>query len=287
MRPMPAEKVSDEVRALVERALVEDVGQGDVTSEVLVPPDTSVLAEVNQKAPGVIFGLAVAGEAFAQAGAHHFTAKAEEGRWREEVPSPIAGASGPARALLAGERVALNFLGPLSGVATLTARFVNAVEGTKAKILDTRKTIPGLRVLEKQAVASGGGLNHRMGLWDAILIKENHIALSKGVRDAVERARRGRPDLPVEVECRTLGELSEAIAGGASRVLLDNMEPSSMDSAVVLARGATQKVELEASGGVSLHNVRRIAETGVDYISVGALTHSAPALDLSMLIKPV
>jgi nicotinate-nucleotide pyrophosphorylase (carboxylating) len=282
---MPTSKASEEVRALVERALAEDLGSGDVTSEILVAPDEAALAQIRQKAPGVIFGLEAAGEVFAQTGAHHFTPKATEGPWREQVPAAIASASGPARSLLAAERVALNLLGHLSGVATLTARFVKAVEGTKAKILDTRKTTPGLRALEKQAVAAGGGVNHRMGLDDAILIKENHIAFSRGVRDAVERARRARPDLPVEVECRTLGELSEALAAGASRVLLDNMEPSTMDSAVDLARGATQRAELEASGGVSLHNVQRIAETGVDYISVGALTHSAPALDLSMLLQ--
>lgn len=283
---MPDRKVTEEVRALVERALTEDVGPGDVTAEALVPPDTHALAKLTQKAPGVIYGLAAAGEAFSQAGAPHFDPKAVEGEWRDEVPAPVAVATGPARSLLAAERVALNLLGHLSGVATLTARFVRAVEGTKAKILDTRKTTPGLRELEKQAVAAGGGQNHRMGLYDAILIKENHVALTRGIRDAVERARRGRPDLEVEIECRSLSEVSGAIAAGATRVLLDNMDPSAMDSAVALARGAHQRVELEASGGVALHNVRRIAETGVDYISVGALTHSAPALDLSMLVQP-
>ena len=277
----------DELRKLVERALAEDIGSGDVTSEALVSPEAQGRARIVQKAPGVIFGLEAAREAFAQAGASDFRPKATEGEWRDTVPAQVAVVNGPARALLAGERLALNLLGHLSGIATLTAHFVLAVEGTKAKILDTRKTTPGLRVLEKEAVLAGSGHNHRMGLYDAILIKENHIALAGGLREAVARARRRRPDLPVEVECTSLSEVSEALSAGAQRILLDNMDPSTMDSAVVLARGGEGKVELEASGGVTLSKVRRIAETGVDYISVGALTHSAPALDLSMSIEPV
>lgn len=190
----------------------------------------------------------------------------------------------------AAERTALNFLCHLSGVATLTARFVAAVEGTGARILDTRKTTPGLRALEKAAVAAGGGTNHRMGLDDAILIKENHIALAGGLAEAVRRARAAEPELAVEVECRDLAELEVALDAAADRVLLDNMDPEELRRAAELrdagvrTHGAT--ATLEASGGVTIDNVAEIAATGVDFISVGALTHSAPALDLSMLLEP-
>ena len=191
-------------------------------------------------------------------------------------------------ALLAAERTALNFLGHLSGVATLTARFVEAVAGTGARILDTRKTTPGLRGLEKAAVAAGGGRNHRMGLYDAILIKENHIALAGSVAKAVHVARTARPDLPVEVECRDLEEVAYALGVGADQLLLDNMDIETLRKAVELrdtAAGA-KPPSLEASGGVDLKTVRPIAETGVDFISVGALTHSAPTLDFSLLLEP-
>ncbi len=277
---------SPELRELIARALAEDLGSGDVTAAAVVPLGTGAEAGLIQKQPGVLFGLDAAREAFAQVGAESFDARVPEGEWGDVVPSTVASVAGPARALLGAERVALNLLGRLSGIATLTARYVRAVEGTGVEILDTRKTTPGLRALEKAAVAAGGGRNHRMGLYDAILIKENHAALAGGVRAAVELARRGAEG-PVEVECRSLSEVSEAISAGADRVLLDNMDPKTMDSAVALARGGAGTVALEASGGVTLENVRRIAETGVDSISVGALTHSAPALDLSMLLKGV
>ncbi len=261
------------------------MGPGDVTAEVLVSPEARGRATLNQKQPGIVFGIELAKEAFLQAGAPHFFEKSVDGQLHAQVPVEIAIVDGPARALLAAERVALNLLGHLSGIATLTAQFVNAVEGTGVQILDTRKTTPGLRALEKAAVAAGGGRNHRMGLYDAMLIKENHIALAGGVREAVERARRGRPDLEIEVECQALSEVSEALSAGARRLLLDNMDASTMSSAAVLVRGAEGgKVTLEASGGVTLQNVRSVAETGVDCISVGALTHSAPALDLSMTL---
>jgi nicotinate-nucleotide pyrophosphorylase (carboxylating) len=197
----------------------------------------------------------------------------------------VARAEGPARALLAAERTALNLLCHLSGVATLTARFVRQVEGTGARILDTRKTIPGLRALEKAAVAAGGGTNHRMGLYDAILIKENHAALAGGVGEAVRRARDQRPDLPVEVECRNLDEVGQGVEAGADRLLLDNMSPAQLQEAVSAARGGGSGPELEASGGITLENVAEIAASGVDYVSIGALTHSAPALDLSMTLE--
>jgi nicotinate-nucleotide pyrophosphorylase (carboxylating) len=197
----------------------------------------------------------------------------------------VARAEGPARALLAAERTALNLLSHLSGIATLTTRFVREVDGTGARILDTRKTTPGLRALEKAAVAAGGGTNHRMGLFDAILIKENHAALAGGVGEAVRRAQEARPDLPVEVECRDLEEVREAVEVGADRILLDNMMPAQLQEAVSAARRGGGGPELEASGGVTLENVAEIAASGVDFISVGALTHSAPALDLSMTLE--
>jgi nicotinate-nucleotide pyrophosphorylase (carboxylating) len=276
--------VDSETRELVASALLEDLGAGDVTGEAVVPEDASGKATITQKAPGVLFGLDVAAEVFRQAGAGELDAVAGEGDWRDEVPAPVARVDGPARALLAAERTGLNLLCHLSGVATLTARFVQEVEGSGARILDTRKTLPGLRALEKAAVAAGGGTNHRMGLYDAILIKENHAALAGGVGEAVTRARKAQPDLPVEVECRDLGEVRRGAEAGADRLLLDNMTPSELGEAVAAARSSNGP-ELEASGGITLENVREIAATGVDFVSVGALTHSAPALDLSMKLE--
>jgi nicotinate-nucleotide pyrophosphorylase (carboxylating) len=272
---------------VVARALAEDVGDGDVTSQATVPKGAQARARIVQKAPGVVFGLDLAAAAMRQCGAE-LDKLMVEGQWREEVPAEVAFASGPAAALLAAERTALNFLGHLSGIATLTARFVEAVAGTGARILDTRKTTPGLRELEKAAVAAGGGFNHRMGLYDAILIKENHIALAGGVARAVHAARRARPDLPVEVECRDLEEVAYALGTGADRLLLDNMDAATLRRAVALrdSEGGASKPTLEASGGVDLTTVQAIAETGVDFISVGAITHSAPTLDFSMLVEP-
>jgi nicotinate-nucleotide pyrophosphorylase (carboxylating) len=271
---------------VVARALAEDLGAGDLTSEVTVPAGARARARIVQKQPGVVFGLAPLAEAMRQCGVEDVDNLVVEGQWREEVPAEVALASGPAAALLTAERTALNFLGHLSGVATLTARFVEAVAGTGARILDTRKTTPGLRALEKAAVAAGGGTNHRMGLHDAILIKENHIALAGGLAKAVHAARAGRPGMPVEVECRDLEEAAYALGTGADRLLLDNMDPATLREAVALrdAEGGAEGPRLEASGGVTLETVREIAETGVDFISVGALTHSAPTLDFSLLI---
>ncbi|HEY6672038.1 MAG TPA: carboxylating nicotinate-nucleotide diphosphorylase [Solirubrobacterales bacterium] len=277
-------EIDSDTRELVARALLEDLGSGDVTAEAVVPEDASGRATITQKEAGVVFGLDVAGEVFRQAGARGIEPEASEGEWRDEVPAVVARTAGPAHALLAGERTALNFLCHLSGVATLTARFVARVELTNARVLDTRKTIPGLRALEKAAVAAGGGTNHRMGLYDAILIKENHAAIAGGVGEAVRRAREARPDLSFEVECRDLEEVREGAEAGADRLLLDNMSPLELREAVAAVGGSSDRPELEASGGISLVNVREIAATGVDYVSVGALTHSAPALDLSMTI---
>ncbi len=273
-----------DTRELVARALLEDLGSGDVTAEAVVPQDATGRATITQKEAGVLFGLDVAAEVFSQTGAGELADRAAEGVWRDEVPAAVATAAGPARALLAAERTALNLLCHLSGVASLTARFVREVEGTGARILDTRKTTPGLRALEKAAVAAGGGTNHRMGLYDAILIKENHAALAGGVGQAVRRAREAKPGLPVEVECRNLDEVREGAEAGADRLLLDNMTPAELQEAVSVARRDGHEPELEASGGVTLETVAEIAASGVDYVSVGALTHSAPALDLSMTI---
>jgi nicotinate-nucleotide pyrophosphorylase (carboxylating) len=273
---------------VVARALVEDVGAGDVTSEVTVPEGVRARARIVQKEAGVVFGLGVVEEAMRQCGVEHVDKLVVEGQWREEVPTEVALATGPARALLAAERTALNFLGHLSGVATLTARFVEAVAGTGVRILDTRKTTPGLRDLEKAAVAAGGGRNHRMGLYDAILIKENHIALAGGLAKAVHAARTARPDMAVEVECRNLDEVAYALGTGADLLLLDNMDPATLRKAVALREttmGEGKGPSLEASGGVTLETVRAIAETGIDFISVGALTHSTPTLDFSLLTE--
>ena len=276
--------MTDGLRDLVARALAEDVGRGDITSRTLVPADSTGRALIVQKQPGVVFGLEAAAEAFSQAGAGDLEELAAEGRWSDGVPLEVAAVGGPARSLLAAERTALNLLCHLSGVASLTARYVEAVRGTGATILDTRKTLPGLRALEKAAVATGGGSNHRMGLDDAILIKENHVAIAGGVGVAVERARSAEPGRPIEIECRTLDELDEGLAAGADRLLLDNMAPGELRDAVARRNAAGTGSELEASGGVTLETVGEIAATGVEFISVGALTHSAAALDLSMLL---
>jgi nicotinate-nucleotide pyrophosphorylase (carboxylating) len=277
-----------EVEELVARALAEDLGEGDVTAEATVPAEAQARARFVQKEPGVVFGLALVAETMRQCEVEHVDNLLVEGQWREEVPADVLLASGSARALLAAERTAINFLGHLSGVATITARYAEAVVGTGATILDTRKTTPGLRRLEKAAVATAGGLNHRMGLYDAILIKENHIAAAGGLAKAVHAARTAQPEMAIEVEVRDLDEAAYALGTGVDRLLLDNMSPDSMKQAVALRdqnSGGADGVSLEASGGVTLENVREIAETGVEFISVGALTHSAPTLDFSMLLE--
>jgi nicotinate-nucleotide pyrophosphorylase (carboxylating) len=281
----PVEPLSE----IVARALAEDVGAGDVTTETVVPDGARARARIVQKQPGVVFGFELVEEAMRQCGVEHVDRLVVEGQWRQEVPAEVLLATGPAAAVLVAERTALNFLGHLSGVATLTARFVEAVGGTGARILDTRKTTPGLRALEKAAVAAGGGSNHRMGLYDAILIKENHIALAGSVAKAVYAARKARPEMAIEIECRNLDEVAYALGTGAERLLLDNMDTETLAAAVKLrdensspGNGPT----LEASGGVDLDTVRAIAETGVDFISIGALTHSAPTLDFSLLLEP-
>jgi len=270
---------------LVARAIAEDVGTGDITAEAVVPADARASARIIQKAPGVISGFGAAAETFEQVGADRFESLVGEGVWSDEIPRDIARVSGPARSILTGERTALNFLAHLSGIATLTTQFVEAARPGRAEILDTRKTTPGLRVLEKAAVAAGGGRNHRMGLHDAILIKENHSDLAGGVAEAVARAREAQPTIPIEVEVRDAEEVKAALDANADTILLDNMTIAGIRAAVAARDASDSDATLEASGGVSLQTVPEIASTGVDFISVGAITHSAPALDLSLLLE--
>jgi len=258
--------------------LAEDVGDGDVTTEAVVPADARLDASLLLKEQGVVCGLAQAEEVFRALDPDvEFEQLVRDGT---AASGEVARVSGNARALLTGERTALNLLGRLSGIATLTRRYVDAVAGTGATILDTRKTTPGLRELEKLAVRAGGGNNHRFGLYDAILIKDNHLRLGGGIARSVESAR--RTGLPVEVECESLDDVRDALAAGADTILLDNMSPAQLREAVLLVDG---RAKTEASGGVTLENVRSIAETGVDFISVGALTHSARSLDVSMEVR--
>jgi nicotinate-nucleotide pyrophosphorylase (carboxylating) len=279
MRP----DLDDATAELVRAALREDVGAGDVTTTATVDGEARADARITQKAPGVIYGLDVAEAVFTELDPDARVERlVAEGEWREG--GPVLSISGRARALLTGERTALNFLTHLSGVATMAARATREVQGTGAKVLDTRKTIPGLRMLEKAAVAAGGASNHRVGLYDAILIKENHIAAAGGIAQAIERARAAAPELAgtLEVEVRNPQEIEQALAAGAPRLLLDNMSESQLRAAVAQVAG---RAELEASGGVSLRTLRALADTGIEWVSMGALTHSAPALDLSLIVE--
>ena len=277
--------MDDETLELIDRALAEDVGDGDATTEATVEASARARAVITQKADGVISGLAVAEAVFRRLDPDAVIERlGPEGEWRD-APAPVLSVEGSARALLTAERTALNFLGRLSGIATATAKVVRAVEaaGGNAKILDTRKTTPGLRRLEKRAVADGGGVNHRAGLYDAILIKENHSAAAGGVGEAVRRAREARPDLPLAVEVRDPAEIDAALAAGAPRLLLDNMTPDEVRAAVAQVGG---RAELEASGGVDARTVLVYATIeGLHYVSMGALTHSAPGLDLSLALE--
>jgi nicotinate-nucleotide pyrophosphorylase (carboxylating) len=269
---------TDTLERIAFAALAEDVGEGDVTTEATVDEDAVGSAELHVKEPGVVCGLRIAEAVFlALEPDMRFEALVEEGA-RISGPTAVARVRGSARAILTRERTALNFLGRLSGIATLTRRYVDAVAGTGTAILDTRKTTPGLRMLEKHAVASGGGRNHRFGLDDGVLVKDNHLRAAGSVTNAVARLR-GATQLPIEVECDSLEQVSEALAAGADAILLDNMSLDELRDAVALVAG---RARLEASGGVTLDNVRAIAETGVDEISVGALTHSARSLDVSL-----
>jgi nicotinate-nucleotide pyrophosphorylase (carboxylating) len=269
---------TDTLERIVHAALAEDIGAGDVTTEATVPADAIGTAALLVKEPGVVCGLRAVELTFRALDPEiAFEAFAEDGD-AVEAPAVVARVSGSQRAILTGERVALNFLGRLSGIATLTREYVDAISGTGAAVLDTRKTTPGLRALEKHAVAAGGGRNHRFGLDDAVLIKDNHPRAAGSIGAAVELVRRAG-DLPVEVECDTLEQVGEALEAGVDAILLDNMAPDELRQAVLLVDG---RARLEASGGVTLETVRAVAETGVDEISVGALTHSARSLDVSL-----
>ncbi len=267
---------------LIEQALLEDIHTGDITTQAVVPERRTAVARLIAKEDMVIAGLFVAERVFCRLDpAVVFSASQPEGA-RASRGDLLAAVQGSAADLLMGERVALNLLQRLSGVATLTSRYVEAVKGTKARIVDTRKTTPGLRQAQKYAVRVGGGHNHRLGLYDGILIKENHITAAGGIGEAIGRARAYIPHtLRIEIETETLGQVDEALAAGADIIMLDNMGLDDMRTAVGLIAG---RALVEASGGVNLETVRSIAETGVDIISVGALTHSARAMDISMLL---
>ena len=261
------------------RSLAEDIGRGDLTSEALFSEEDRCRARVLLKEEGVVCGLAVVRAAFRRLDeATELEMLVEDGARVSDVPRELVRMAGQTRAILGAERVALNLLGRLSGIATLTRAFVAAVEGTGVAILDTRKTTPGLRALEKYAVRVGGGVNHRFGLYDAVLVKDNHLRLAGGVEEAVRRLRSSLP-LPLEVEADTLEQVEQALGLGVERILLDNMRPFEVAAAVELVAARAQ---LEVSGGVTLSNVRRYAETGVNAISIGALTHSARSLDVSL-----
>ena len=273
----------DQVQTIVARALGEDVGDGDVTTLCTISPTATLSGQFMAKEAGVVAGLGVVGLTFSLVDeAVQFIPLISDGD-QVEIGQEIATVDGPGQALLSGERVALNFLQRMSGIATLTRRFVEAVQATSAVILDTRKTAPGLRPLDKWAVRLGGGQNHRFGLYDMVLIKDNHIAAVGSISEAVARVRaqdeRGRP---IEVEVKTLAELQEALPLEVDRIMLDNMSLAEMREAVNVTDG---RVPLEASGNVALENVAAIAGTGVDYISIGMLTHSVEALDISLELE--
>jgi nicotinate-nucleotide pyrophosphorylase (carboxylating) len=272
----------EQIKKLIIHALEEDIGPGDVTTETIIPETSLSSAVMLAKQELVVAGLEVSREVFLQLDpAVQFTAYARDGE-RLFSGTEIARLSGNTKALLKGERVALNLLQHMSGIATLTAQYVEKIKGTKAQILDTRKTLPGLRELEKYAVRMGGGKNHRMGLYDMILIKDNHIKAAGTITKAVERAREKAGELKIEVETKTLEEVREALAAKADIIMLDNMPVDTMQEAVKLIAG---RALVEASGNVTLATVARIAESGVDFISAGSLTHSAPAADISMKIQ--
>lgn len=278
----PVVELSPEINGYIRHALAEDIGTGDVTTESIVPAEAKTSGQIVAKQHGIIAGLDVAAAVFILLDEDlTFTSRVDEGSTVERG-TVVAELSGSARALLTAERTALNFLGRMSGIATLTRQFVDMIKGTQAKILDTRKTAPGLRATDKIAVRRGGGQNHRQGLFDMILIKDNHIDYAGSLAQAVNKVRAGPAQLEIEVECRSLENVEEAVALGVTRILLDNMTVEMMKEAVRLTAG---RAKLEASGNVTLETVRPIAETGVDFISVGELTHSPKVFDLSLRVE--
>ena len=277
------ELTQEQIDSVVAAALDEDIGTGDATTVALVPAEARCRAELLLEEPGVVCGVPVTAAVFrALDPSVSVEAMLEEGTAVSAVPAVLAEIEGPARAVLSGERVALNLLGRLCGIASLTRRFVELTEGTSTTVLDTRKTTPGLRALEKYAVRCGGGRNHRAGLYDGVLVKENHLRVAGGVTAALAALDGSVDGLPVEVEAETLAQVREASEAGAPRILLDNMSPEEVRKAVALVDG---RAELEASGGVSLATVRAYAETGVDFVSVGALTHAARSLNVSLEVQ--
>lgn len=281
------------IREIIDRAvaaaLAEDIGSGDITTEAVIPPERNGHAVILAKAPGVICGIDVAQAAFRLVDSRtQYQPRVIDGMRVDGDREELADIDGPAASILTAERVALNFLQRMSGIATITAAYVDAVSGSGARIIDTRKTTPGLRAFEKYAVRCGGGSNHRFGLSDGVLIKDNHIEAAGGIAAAIERARSRAPHLmKIEIEVKAVEQIPEALDAGADVIMLDNMDVATMRAAVEMIAG---RVLVEASGGVSLASVRAIAETGVDLISVGALTHSARSLDISLeleLVEPV
>lgn len=276
------------VSRIVRWALREDIGSGDVTTERTIPKRSRATGEIVAKEKGVVAGLEVVREVYRQVDPKiHLESAVEDGR-QVRSHDVLALVSGPTRGILTAERTALNFLQRLSGIATETRRYVQAIAGTGAVVLDTRKTTPGLRLLEKYAVRVGGGSNHRIGLYDMVLIKDNHLQVVGQMRKAIARGRKGLSHLPVEVEVKNLTEVKEAVEANVDRIMLDNMNLSDIRAAVSYVKKSVrgiQRIEVEVSGGIHLATVRRIAETGVDFISVGALTHSSRALDIAFYLK--
>lgn len=273
-----ASPITPEIIDCIRRALAEDIGPGDVTTNAIIPARAEMRGRIVAKQAGIVAGLDVARAVYEMVDPNvNFTACVEEGA-RVENRTLLAQVTGPARALLTGERTALNFLGRMSGIATMTGKYMDALAGTKAVVLDTRKTVPGLRDLDKLAVKRGGGQNHRHALYDMVLIKDNHIDFAGSITRAVELARASAGDLQIEVETRSLADVSEALSLGVDWIMLDNMSNETMRDAVKLVKG---RAKLEASGNITFDNLRSVAETGVDYISVGALTHSVIVFDVS------
>jgi nicotinate-nucleotide pyrophosphorylase (carboxylating) len=282
--------IDTKIKHLINLALSEDIGIRDLTSEALVENKLTGRAIIIARQEGILAGLPVAKTVFQMVNPKIVFNQVKQDGERIKREEKVALVHGKVKSILSAERTALNFLQRLSGIATLTAKYVQSIKGTKAKILDTRKTTPGLRALEKYAVKAGGGENHRMGLFDMILIKENHIKAVGGISDAIKRARSKHRTEKIEVEVRNLSEVKEAISSvsagslGPDWIMLDNMKIQQMKEAVTMIRTINPDIKIEASGGINLRNVKKIAQTGVDFISVGALTHSAPALDLSLIL---
>jgi nicotinate-nucleotide pyrophosphorylase (carboxylating) len=275
----------DKVREIVRRALDEDVGSGDVTTNIVVPRDTTALGIMASKSDGILCGIDVARMVYLEIDQDLEFEKLMEDGAPLSYGATCARLMGRARSCLTGERVALNLVQRMSGVSSLTAEYVKAVEGTGAVIMDTRKTMPGLRILDKYAVAVGGGRNHRYGLYDMVLIKSNHVEPAGGIEAAVKKVKEANGGgIKIEVEVSNLGDLDRALSAGVDRIMLDNMRLKDMAKAVKMVAG---RVKLEASGGITLANVREVALTGVDYISIGALTHSASAIDMSLRLRQI